>query len=202
MKDTEIVLSLTKKYSSLLKNYGLTTPLRLAHFWAQISHESGLKPISENLNYSADRLLEIFKSDFDTNKDRVLSETEKKLAKFLERKPKDIANFVYANQNGNGDVNSGDGWNYRGRGFIQITGRANYLLLSKDTRIDYIKNPDLLLNEPDALISALWYWNKIKGNTLADKDDVKSITKAINGGYNGFDDRKNLLIKYKKLFNI
>ena len=182
-------MELANKYKTLLNNYGVNTTLRLAHFFAQIEHESNLKPISENLNYSAQGLRKIFSKYF----------TELEAVKF-QRKPELIANRVYANRMGNGNEQSGDGWNYRGRGFIQITGKNNYLRLSKDTRIDYIKNPELLLNEADSMISALWYWNLINGNKLADKDDLKGITKAINGGYNGLEHRSKLLIKYKAYF--
>jgi putative chitinase len=169
---------------------------------AQIEHESNLKPVEENLNYSAKRMLEIFKYDFDVNRDKWLSPKEKEKVVELLGHPNRIGNFVYANQNGNGNEASGDGWKFRGRGFLQITGRSNYMLLSKDTKIDYINKPDLLLNEADAMISALWFWNKHNLNVLADKDDVMRITKIINGGYNGITERKELLNKYKKLYNV
>lgn len=182
-------LELSKKYKSLLNKYKVTTPLRLAHFFAQIKHESNLKPISENLNYSAQGLLTTFKKYFTTEQ-----------ANQYARKPEAIANRVYANRMGNGNEQSGDGWKYRGKGFIQITGKDNYKALSKDTSIDYINTPDLLLNEADSFISALWYWSKIDGNTKADRDDILSITKSINGGTNGLEDRKNNLKYYKSIF--
>jgi len=189
-------MKLQDKYKSLFEKYGLTTKLRIAHFMAQIEHESGLKPVSENLNYSAKRMLEIFKSDFDTNRDKWLSPQEKEKVLFLIGHPDRIANFVYANQNGNGSESSGEGWKYRGRGFIQITGKENYFRLANDTDLDCLKNPDLLLEEPNAMISALWYW-KLKGlNALADKNDIIRITKRINGGLNGIEHRKELLKNY------
>ena len=191
-------MKLYEKYKTLFKKYQIDTPLRIAHFMAQIEHESGLKPIAENLNYSYERLLEIFKTDFDVNKNRVLSEEEKSLAKKIAKNPEKIGNFVYANQNGNGGVSSGDGFKFFGRGFIQITGRYNYQMLTNDTKIDFINNPDLLLQEPNAIISALWFWDKKNINRFADKDDIKGVTKAINGGYNGLKDRERLLVKYKK----
>ena len=190
-------MTLPEKYKSLFEKYGLNTKLRISHFMAQIEHESGLKPNNENLNYSAKRMLEIFKSDFDTNRDKWLSPKEKEKVLSLLGHPDRIANFVYANQNGNGNELSGEGWKYRGRGFIQITGKENYFRLHIDTDLDCVKNPDLLLEEANAMISALWFW-KWKGlNKLADIDDIISITKKINGGLNGIDDRKKLLIKYK-----
>jgi len=191
---------LTKKYKTLLSKYEVNTPLRLSHFWGQLEQESKIQPIQENLNYSYQGLLDYFKSDFDTNNDRVLSPTEKKVAELLARKPEQIGNFVYANQNGNGGVNSGDGWKFRGRYFIQITGRENYKKLQEDTGIDFLDNPDKHLNETDSLISALWYWKTRNLNKLADSDDVKAITKKINGGYNHLKERIEFVNKYKKIF--
>lgn len=103
---------------------------------------------------------------------------------------------------GNTPEDDDDGQKYCGRGYIQITGRANYIVLSKDTRIDFLNNPELLEQEANAMISACWYWNKHKLNDLADLDDIKTITKRINGGYNGLEDRKIKLGKYKKQFNV
>ena len=179
-------MKLYEKYKSLFEKYELDTSLRIAHFFSQIEHESGLKPISENLNYSADRLRIIFPKHF-LSKDEAL---------FYEKKPELIANRVYANRMGNGNYASGEGWKYRGRGFIQITGKENYFRLANDTDLDCLKNPDLLLEEANAMISALWFWN-LKGlNKLADKDDIVGITKRINGGVNGLEHRKELLKKY------
>lgn len=191
-------MNIQTKYKTLFEKYGINTRLRIAHFMAQIEHESGLKPISENLNYSAKRMLEIFKHDFDINRDKWLSPKEKEKVLYLLGSPQRIANFVYANQNGNGNEKSGEGWKYRGRGFIQVTGKINYHQLSNDTDLDCLKNPDLLLQEANAMISALWFWNLKELNKLADKNDLKGITKRINGGYNGLEHRQELLNKYLK----
>jgi putative chitinase len=180
---------LTNKYQTILNEYEINTPLRLAHFWGQLHHESNLKPINENLNYSATGLLKIFPKYFN-----------EKTANLYARQPQKIANKVYSNRMGNGDEKSGDGWKYRGKGFIQITGKSNYQLLSKDLGIDYINYPEKLLNEADALISALWFWKKNGLNKLADTDNVLSITKKINGGTNGLSHRTELLLQYKKEF--
>jgi len=178
-------MKLNEKYKTLLNSYHVNTPLRVAHFMAQIEHESGLKPISENLNYSKSRLVEIFGKYFmGVNTD------------LYARQPEKIANRVYANRMGNGSEISGDGYKFRGRGFIQITGKDNYTMLSKDTRIDFLSNPDLLLQEANSMISALWFWNKNKLNELADKNDIVGITKRINGGTIGIEHRKELLKKY------
>ena len=192
-------MNLALRYRTLLTSYGINTPLRLAHFFAQIDAESGLKPISENLNYSAERLLVIFPKYF--NKEQSLA---------YARQQSRIANRVYANRMGNGDEALGDGWKYRGRGFIQITGKDNYRFLSKDTRIDYLNNPDWLLREADSLIAALWYWKKIKANEYADKDNLDAISDLINigrvtskiGDANGFLHRKECLRKYKLEFDL
>ena len=181
-------MDLTIKYKTLLSNYNVNTKLRLAHFFAQIEHESGLKPIAENLNYSANGLRKTFGKYF----------TDLEAIKY-QRKPEAIANRVYANRMGNGNEASGDGWKYRGRGFIQITGKNNYTVLSKDTRIDYLNNPDLLLIEANAMISALWFWQKNNLNVLADSNAINLITKRINGGLNGIEHRKELFEKYYKV---
>jgi len=179
-------MKIYEKYNTLLNQYGINNKLRTCHFLAQIEHESGLKPISENLNYSAERLLVIFPKYF--NKETALA---------CARKPEMIANIVYANRMGNGGVTSGDGWKYRGRGFLQITGKENYENLYKSTGINCINNPDILLNEADAMISALWFWNKKGLNIFADEDNISTITKRINGGFIGIEHRKELLFKYK-----
>lgn len=184
-------MKLQEKYKSLFEKYELNTPLRIAHFMAQIDHESGLKPICENLNYKPERLLVVFPKYFIRSQ-----------ANYYGGKPELIANRVYANRMGNGNETSGEGWKYRGRGFIQITGKENYFRLSNDTDLDCLKNPDLLLEEPNAMISALWFWN-LKGlNSLADKNDIIAITKKINGGVNGLEHRKQLLIKWKNSLNV
>jgi len=190
-------MSLQIKYKSLFEKYGLTTKLRIAHFMAQIEHESGLKPIAENLNYSREGLIRTFGKYFTPD---VLAKNGEILklgtATLYARHPEKIANRVYANRMGNGNEASGEGWKYRGRGFIQITGKINYFQLANDTDLDCLKNPDLLLQEANAMISALWFWNKSGLNKLADKNDIKGITRKINGGYNGLEHRTELLKKY------
>lgn len=184
-------MDLWNKYKTLLETNGVDSPLRLAHLFAQLEHESGLKSKKENLNYSAKRLLEVFPKYF-----KSLTE-----ATPFYGNPKAIANRVYANRMGNGNEGSGEGFKYIGRGFLQITGKDNYKNLSEDTGIDFINQPDLLLEEANSMIAALWFWTKIDGNALADEDNLTKITKRINGGVNGFQHRKQLLIKYKELFN-
>jgi len=183
-------LELSKKYKTLLEKYRINTPLRKAHFFGQLAEESHLTPIVENLNYSAKRLVEIFPKYFPN-----LLEANK-----YAYKPIQIANKIYANRMSNGNQASGDGYKFRGRGFIQLTGRLNYTNLSRDTGIDYINNPDLLLNEADSMIAALWYWSKANCNKYADLDDIKSVTKLINGGYINLEARIKEVNKMKKVF--
>jgi putative chitinase len=109
------------------------------------------------------------------------------------RQPEKIANVIYASRMGNGDTASGDGWKFRGRGPIQLTGRANYTAFAND----FFEDPETVLNDPDlvidhvptALLSAIWFWNKNKLNAIADTGDMKLLTKRINGGYIGLEDR-------------
>lgn len=183
--------------------FNITTKLRLAHFLAQCAHESGnFKAVSENLNYGESGLLNTFKSDFDVNKDRVLSESEKIKAKELARKSEPIANFVYANQNGNGNEASGDGWKYRGRGYIQLTSRNNYIKFDNFVNDDIINNPDLVSSKYP-LASAAFFFDNNNLWKICDKgssdDIVTLVSKKVNGGTIGLEDR---LEKFKLFFSI
>ena len=171
-------MSLDQKYKSLLNSYHINTPKRIAMFMAQIQHESGLKPKSENLNYSAQGLANTFPKRYAVDP-KAKVKVPNELAKSLNRNPEAIANNCYANRMGNGDEASGDGWKYRGRGFLQITGKDNYVVLSKDTRVDFLNDPDLLLEEANSMIGACWYWGKHKLNEFADNNDVEGCTKAM-----------------------
>lgn len=163
--------------------FGINTPLRLAHFLAQCGHESaGFKATQENLNYGAKGLISIFKKYFPT---------EAEALKY-ERKPEMIANKVYASRMSNGAEASGDGWKFRGRGYIQLTGRANYTAFGKAIGEDIPATPDLVATKYP-LLSAAWFWSTNGLNGLADKGasdvDVTAITKRVNGGVIGLADR-------------
>ena len=177
--------------NKVLPEYKIDTKLRLCHFLAQILHESGnLKYKSENLNYSAKALRSVFGKYFKTDE----------IANQYARKPEKIANRVYANRMGNGDEASGDGWKFRGRGLIQLTGHDNYKICGISIKLDLLNNPDLVINTAEASVkAACWFWNKNNLNTFADKDDVKSITKRINGGFNGIEDRESILKRAKSV---
>ncbi|WP_296698779.1 glycoside hydrolase family 19 protein [Algoriphagus sp.] len=177
---------------TILPEFEINTSLRKAHFLAQLSHESGgLKYIQENLNYSAQGLRSVFGKYFKTME----------IAEAYARKPEKIANRVYANRIGNGDEQSGDGWRYRGRGLIQLTGKANYQRFAQDYSIDCVNNPDLLLDPKIALISACWFWKKHNINVYADSDDIHMVTKRINGGLNGLLNRQTYLDEFKRVFD-
>jgi len=181
------------------QKWEINTQLRIAHFLAQVLHESGnLKAKEENLNYTESGLVGTFGKYFS------LSGTDGKLkAVDYARKPEKIANVVYANRMGNGNSESGDGWKYRGRGLIQITGKNNYDKFSRDSGINISTNPDLMNTSANVICEvACWYWRKGNGdlNVYADKDDINEITKRINGGLNGLDDRKKKLTLCKTIF--
>lgn len=170
--------------NSVFPAYEINTPQRVAAFLAQCGHESGGWTVfEENLNYSAKGLNGIFKKYFPTVES----------AQPYERKPEMIANKIYANRMGNGGPESGDGYKYRGRGPIQLTGKDNYRQFAKDMFDDWenlFNNPDWVCADRDfALMSAIWFWNKNKLNVQADNGDIKLMTKKINGGYIGLEDR-------------
>jgi len=170
-----------------LPKYGIAdSRRRLAHFFAQVMHESGFMHFDmENMNYSAKALRAVFGKYFKTGED----------AAAYARKPEKIANRVYSNRMGNGSESSGDGWKYRGRGLIQLTGKANYKAFADwvgDQRV--MDDPDLVATEY-AVHSAIFFWDRNRLNTLADKDDIVRLTKRVNGGENGLAHRKELLNK-------
>lgn len=193
-------LYLNQIYNDLLNQYGINTTLRRLHFFTQLFHESKCEIISENLNYSAKRLVEIFKNKFDLNKDGRLDSNEQEKVVQIANKPQLIANFLYANRMGNGNETSGDGYKYRGRGFIQLTGRNNYTLLSKSTQIDFVNNPDLLLEEKYAMLAACWFWKTNNINQYADIDNIDNVRKKVNGGIIGLNECKKIYSQLKLIF--
>jgi putative chitinase len=167
----------------IVSNYKVNTLLRLSHFLAQCGHESAnFRAFKENLNYSAEGLNKTFKKYFPTLES----------AKDYARQPERIASKVYANRMGNGNEASKDGFKYLGRGFIQLTGKANYLEFDKSVSEDILANPELVATKYP-LASAAWFWDKNGLNAIADKGAtdavVKSITKRVNGGTIGLEDR-------------
>lgn len=177
-----------------INSFKIHTSLRLSHFLAQVAHESGnFKFKVENLNYGSKALLAVFGKYFN----------EETAAEF-ERKPESIANIVYANRMDNGDTESGEGWKFRGRGYIQLTGKRNYSLFNEFVQDDVLSNPDLVADKYP-LLSAAWFWSSNNLNSLADlgsdEDVVKKITRRVNGGYHGLEDRLHHFKEYYGLLS-
>jgi predicted chitinase len=174
--------------NSVLPAHGIDSFLRIAHFLAQVAHESGhMSLVEENLNYSAERLREVFPSRF----------ASVAAAQPYDRKPKKIGNKIYGGRMGNGPESTGEGYKYRGRGLIQLTGKNNYKAFANwlgDQTV--VSDPDLVATKYP-VTSAVYYWVGNGLNAAADADNVRKVTKKINGGYNGLSDRIKLLNKAK-----
>ena len=179
----KIPIQVVNELESVMREFNISNPFRLAHFLAQTAHESGnFKHVRENLNYSAEGLLKTFPKYFD-----------KWTAATYARKPEMIANIVYESRMGNGNRNTGDGWRFRGAGYLQLTGRANFKAFS-----DFIGDPNIM-NDPSLvatkypLTSAAWFFEKNKLWSICDEglhpDIVKQLTRRINGGFHGLSDR-------------
>jgi len=165
---------------AVFDKYNINTALRQASFIGQCQHESNnFRVLEENLHYSADGLMRVWPSRFNS---RVVAEA-------YANQPEKIANKVYAGRMGNGTEETGDGWAYHGRGLIQLTGRDNYRNCGDALGLALITNPELLSMPKGACLSAGWFWNKHGLNELADAKDFETMTKRINGGTLGLDDR-------------
>jgi len=176
-----------------MAKFELNTPLRLAHFLAQAGHESGgFKAVNENLNYGAKGLLGIFKKYFPSS--------EKALA--YERKPEKIANLVYGGRMGNGPEATGEGYKFRGRGYIQLTGKDNYKAFDAVVTENILETPDLVATKYP-LLSAAWFFHKNGLHKIADKGAtdavVTEVTKRVNGGTIGLPDRIKHFKEYYSL---
>jgi len=170
--------------SQLLPDYEINTPQRIAAFIAQCAHESGeFTALKENLNYRAVTLRKIFPKYFPT--DEIANQYAS-----LPNKQEAIANKVYANRMGNGDESSGDGYRYCGRGLIQLTGKENYSWFAASLGIPVEEASEYLQTFEGAVQSACWFWETNNLNQWADNDDILTLTKRINGGTIGLEDRK------------
>ena len=177
----------------VIEKFAVNTPLRLAHFLAQCGHESGgFRLTQENLNYSAKGLMGIFKKYFPTQA----------LADAYARQPQKIANRVYASRMGNGPEASGEGFKFRGRGYIQLTGKQNYTAFDATVPESIVDNPDLVATKYP-LASAAWFWSKNGLNKIADEGAtdavVTKVTKRVNGGTIGLADRIKHFKEYHEL---
>ena len=207
------------------RRYGVDTALRMAHFLAQIGHESSLRATEENGRYSATRMREIFgckggRAQYDRASDECRLGPGGRPARLRPKlwteqdvyagNAERLLSYVYADRLGNGSEASGEGYRYRGRGLVQLTGKDNYAAFSaahnardpSDPR-DFVAEPDLLLSELKyAIESAFWYWDARKVNALADLDDLEGVTRAVNGGLNGLEDRGARLASIKTALGI
>jgi putative chitinase len=165
--------------NATFQKFDISSPLRQASFIGQCSHECGnFKILEENLNYRAEALQKLWPKRFDAAK-----------AQTCARNPKLIANTVYSNRMGNRDEASGDGYRFRGRGCIQLTGHANYFHAGQALGIDFVMEPDLVATPMYAALTAGWFWDTHKLNRFADTRDYIGMTKKINGGTIGLNDR-------------
>ena len=189
---SSIVKAIIDNADELSNQYEINSELRWAHFLAQTGHESGgFTTLEENLNYRAETLSTIFPKYF---KDEDLDD--------YAHQPSKIANHVYANRMGNGDEDSGEGYKFRGRGLIQLTGKSNYSSMAKDLGVDL---DDLVvhLGTPDGAVeSAAWFWQKNGINKFADDDNVTAVTKKVNGGTIGLPERQKNTDKLKELLGV
>jgi putative chitinase len=179
------------KHLALAEPFGVNTSARWAAFIAQVGHESAqLTRLVENLSYSVRGLMATWPTRFPTTAS----------TNTYARNPERLANFVYGKRLGNGPMETGDGWRYRGRGLIQVTGRANYAKAGEGLGLDLIERPALLELPDHATRSAAYFWQSNGMNELADEGTEKAfkeITRRINGGFNGYEDRASLWAKAK-----
>ena len=176
------------------EKFHIDTPERIAGWLAQCAHESNnFRALVENLNYSADALRKTFPKYFSVIE-----------AAQYARKPEKIANRVYADRMGNGSEASGEGWKYRGRGLIGLTGKTNYRMFGKDIaqEKELLDNPDMLTEPKYATLSAAWFWAMNGLNQLADAKDIVGMSKRVNGGTIGLDHRKQLYTQICKALSI
>ena len=183
-----------KEIADVMEKFKIDNPLRIAHFLSQCGHESGgFKVTTENLNYSSSGLMSTFKRYFPT----------KELAEQYARNPEKIASKVYGSRMGNGGETTKEGWKFRGRGYIQLTGKDNYSAFNKFVPEDIMENPDLVATKYP-LLSAAWFFKTnclSKADLGATDEAVSAVTKCVNGGYNGIEDRKSHFKKYYKLLS-
>ncbi|WP_211253834.1 glycoside hydrolase family 19 protein [Deinococcus misasensis] len=181
---------MAEKFQKAADQHGINTKLRVAHFLAQLAAESRLVPQEENLNYSAKRLREVWPARFPTLES----------AQPYAMNPEALGDKVYGGRMGN--TQPGDGFKYRGRGFIQLTGRDNYATYGELTGFDLVGNPDLLLQIGVGAQVAAAYWKARNLNRFADQDKIRGVTRGINGGLNGLEHRAQYLRLIKQHFGI
>ena len=188
------VTTFAAQNGELFRRYGIdASPTRLSYFLAQLGHESGgLTVEAENMNYSARRLMQVWPRRFPTLAS----------ARPYAHNPEKLGNYVYANRMGNGPPESGDGFKYRGRGYIQITGRDGYKEVGAIADLGLVGNPDLAFKPSQALLVACSFWEWKNLNPLCDLGDFVRVTRRINGGTNGMADRRAWLDKVRRVLDV
>lgn len=180
LKQMHINPELADVFNETFERWGIKTVRQQAGFIGQCGHESGnFRVLEENLNYAADRLMKIWPKRFPSLE----------VAQPYHRNPRKIANKVYANRMGNRDEASDDGWRFRGSGWVQLTGHDNFYHFGKAVGVDVVMQPDLVRTPQYAALSAGWFWSTHKCNEIAESGDWTKLTKAINGGAIGLEDR-------------
>lgn len=170
------------------ERFGIVEPLELAHWLAQCGHESsGFTRLEEGLSYSAERLMAVWPRRFPTLA----------AAQPFARNPEKLANRVYSGRMGNGPPESGDGWRYRGRGLIMLTGGANYAVAGDALTLPLLEHPEMLATPGPAALTAAWFWRSRGCGAPAMRDDVVAVTTIVNGGTTGLDDRRAWLVRAK-----
>ncbi|MBD9680033.1 glycoside hydrolase family 19 protein [Pseudomonas sp. PDM18] len=182
--------------NAALAEWRIDTSVRIAAFLAQVGHESAqLTRCVESLAYSAQRLAVVWPRRF-----RAADGSPTAFARDIAYQPERIANLVYSDRNGNGPEKSGDGWRYRGRGLLQVTGRANYAAVAKGLDAPLLDQPQLLAEPVWACRSAAWWWNVNGLNALSDEGHFEAITRRVNGGVSGLDERTRLWLRAGEVF--
>lgn len=183
----------TDALNKLLPDYGIDTVARVGDFIGQCAHESAnFTQLNENLNYSAQGLANTWPNRFavkGADGKPIKPYAPNELATTIQRNPEQIANNVYADRMGNGNVESGDGWQFRGRGLIQLTGRANYTAFGSTVDMTPEQVVEYVQTCEGAVASACWFWTTNKLNQYADSGDIETMTRRINGGLHGLEDR-------------
>lgn len=217
-RDCSLLLRYLNEY---MQAYEINTPLRICHFLAQVAHESKFQPRAENLNYSPRRMREIYgcrggPSQYDEGQDdcrqgRIPARNGLwSNPDHYAHNAENLGSLVYANRMDNENEGTGDGYKYRGRGLIQLTGKRNYRKFTNDHNhrfpnrtIDFLQDPDLVCTELEfAVESACFYWVHYRINPAADRDDIEAVTTIINNGHNGMADRRSKLFAIKRYLNI
>ncbi|SMB90607.1 glycoside hydrolase family 19 protein [Deinococcus hopiensis] len=190
------------KLAAAALRFDISSRLRVAHWLAQLAHESGFRPVAENLNYTAQRLAEVWPYRYAVDPHAAPKAPNTLARRLADAGPAAIANNCYAGRNGNGPEASGDGYRFRGRGLIQTTGRANYRRSGREIGFDLEGQPDLLLQYGVAALDAAAYWRRRGLNEAADRDDLSAVTRGVNGRLNGLQERAVYLQRAKKALGI